>query len=119
MKNLFLPLLLILFVLPFVSVAQTHNYTGDINGDPIKATLTFNKDETVTGSFYFLNSSSEVYKISGTNFVQGEVEAIISFKGKRMRSGTLTKTVTNTHIVWEGDMWADQENYYITLKRAK
>lgn len=84
--------------------SQTNSYKGLYAGDNINGSLTFNKDETVIGNFSYTSSPSRIYKISGTNFVQGEIEVTISYLGKRIGSGTLNKTTSETHIIWEGEI---------------
>lgn len=101
-------------------IAQSNSYKGKFDNDEIKSTLTFNTDETVKGSFYYLANPSRIYKISGTNFVKGEMEIIISFSGKRIGAGTLYKSISDTHIIWEGDInTTNNENLKLLLKRPR
>ncbi|MFN5911689.1 MAG: hypothetical protein ACK45H_10170 [Bacteroidota bacterium] len=121
MKNLFLFLCLFLVAPAFVK-AQTNNYTGELEGKKIKGSMTFHKDETVTGSFFYVSSPEKVYKISGTNFVQGQVEIIVSYAGKRVSNGSLTKTLTDAYIVWEGSLMlenGDGESSYFIFRRPR
>jgi hypothetical protein len=121
MKTLFFSFILLL-ILPFNTSAQTSAYTGEIDGKKIKGTLTFKKDDTVSGSYYFVSRPDRVYKISGTNFVNGEIKADISYAGKDVYSGTMTKTLTDSYVVWEGDFWkknAGGETFYIILRRPR
>jgi hypothetical protein len=121
MKPLFISFIL-LFIIPFGVTAQTSSYTGEVGGEKIKGTLTFKKDDTVSGSYYFVSRPDRVYKISGTNFVNGEIEAEISYAGKNVYSGTLTKTLTDSYVVWEGDFWkknSSGENSYVILRRPR
>lgn len=119
MKLLLLSFLLILFS-SFTYTAQSSNYTGDLNGKKINGTLTFKKDETVTGSYYFVSRPDRVYKVYGTNFVNGEIEVDVYLSGKKMSSGTLTKSLTNSYIIWEGRLWDNaNDNDYLTLRRPR
>jgi hypothetical protein len=100
--------------------AQSNSYKGKFDNDDIKSTLTFNQDETVNGSFYYVSNPSRIYKISGTNFIKGEMEIIISFSGKRIGAGTLHKSISDTHIIWEGDInTTNNENLNLLLKRPR
>lgn len=116
------------YLLTFVFIAfctvqthsQTNSYKGQFAGDNINGSLTFNKDETVTGNFSYTSSSSRIYKISGTNFVKGEIEVTISYLGKRIGSGTLNKTISDTHIIWEGEITSiDEEKSNFLFKRPR
>ena len=102
------------------SKAQTQYYSGTSDGDVIEATLTWKADETVIGSYYFTSNSSRVYKLSGTNYVQGEIEMVESFNGKRTGSGTLYKTLKKGRIVWSGylnNTSGTQSYIYLTRSR--
>lgn len=121
MKTLFFSFV-ILLILPFNTSAQTSSYTGEVGGEKIKGTLTFKKDDTVSGSYYFVSRPDRVYKISGTNFVNGEIEAEISYAGENVYGGTLTKTLTDSYVVWEGDFWKKNsggENSYVIFRRPR
>lgn len=100
-------------------VSSTNLYTGDAAGEEIKGTLTFNPNKTVNGSFYFLSDPSSIYKIEGTNYRDGEIEVNITFRGKDYRSGTMTKSLTASYVIWEGDLWGEQERLYLTMKRHR
>ena len=121
MKTLFISFILLL-IIPFGLTAQTSSYTGEFEGKKIKGTLTFNKDKTVSGSYFFVSSPDRVYKISGTNYVNGEIEADVYYAGKKISSGSLTKTLTDSYIVWEGNLWLenrDGENRYFIFRRPR
>ena len=119
MKNLIF-LTLIFLLKSTISFTQTNNYRGTFNGDPITGTLTFNKDETVTGTISFSSNSARIYKISGTNFVKGEMEITISYQGKRISSGSLSKSLSDTHIIWSGTMInSGRESMFLELKRPR
>lgn len=114
--------IIFLFIFSIQSAfSQSKNYTGEYNEKKIKGTLSFKNDETVSGSFYYVSNPSSVYKLSGTNYTDGEVELSIFFKGNQIRFGTLTKTLTDSYIIWEGSMYADGEveSNYLILKRPR
>jgi hypothetical protein len=101
------------FLILFISIefnAQTNNYNGELDEKKIKGTLTFKKDDTVTGSYYYVTSPDRVFKISGTNFVNGEIEVNVYFAGKSVSSGSLSKTLTDSYVIWEGALWLDDSN---------
>ncbi|MEY3049011.1 MAG: hypothetical protein RL365_1049 [Bacteroidota bacterium] len=100
-------------------VSSSNLYSGDSDGSEIKGTLTFNPDKTVSGSYYFVTSPSSVYKIEGTNYRDGEIEVNITFRGRDFRSGTMTKSLTASYVIWEGDLWGNQERTYLTMKRPR
>lgn len=103
-----------------ISNAQTQYYTGTSDGDAIEAKITWKADETINGSYYFTSNSSRVYKLSGTNYVEGEIEIVESFNGKRTGSGTLYKTLKKGRIVWSGNITNnDGSKSYIYLTRSR
>jgi hypothetical protein len=100
--------------------AQTQYYSGTSDGDAIEATLTWKANQTVSGVYYFTPNTSRVYKISGTNYVDGEIEVVESFNGKRTGSGTLYKTLKKGRIVWSGylnNSSGTQSYLYLTRSR--
>jgi hypothetical protein len=100
--------------------AQTQYYSGTSDGDEIEAKITWKTDETIVGSYYFTSNSSRVYKLSGTNYVEGEIEIVESFNGRRTGRGTLFKTLKKGRIVWSGHSYnADGTKSYIYLKRSR
>jgi hypothetical protein len=113
------------FLILFISIefnAQTNNYNGELDEKKIKGTLTFKKDDTVTGSYYYVTSPDRVYKISGTNFVNGEIEVNVYFAGKIVSSGSLSKTLTDSYVIWEGALWLDdsnRESRYFIFRRPR
>jgi hypothetical protein len=121
MKPLLFNFFLVLFI-PFGFKAQTSNYTGELAEKKIKGTLTFKKDDTVTGSYYYVSSPDRVYKIVGTNFVDGEIEVNVYYAGKSVSSGSLSKTLTDSYVIWEGALWLDDsngENRYFIFRRPR
>lgn len=117
-KTIFLTITLIF--LGLISNAQTQYYSGTSDGDAIEAKLTWKADETVNGSYYFISNSSRVYKLSGTNYVEGEIEIVESYNGKRTGSGTLYKTLKKGRIVWSGYINnTDGTKSYIYLTRSR
>lgn len=100
--------------------AQTQYYSGTSDGDVIEAKITWKADETIIGSYYFTSNSSRVYKLSGTNYVEGEIEIVESFNGRRTGSGTLYKTLKKGRIVWSGYIYnTDGSKSYIYLTRSR
>ncbi len=117
-KTIFLTITFIF--LGLISNAQTQYYSGTSDGDTIEAKITWKADETVNGSYYFISNSSRVYKLSGTNYVKGEIEIVESFNGKRTGSGTLYKTLKKGRIVWSGyinNTEGTKSNIYLTRSR--
>ncbi len=99
-KTILLSIAFIFFGL--FATAQIQNYSGTSDGDNIIAQINWKADKTVNGGYYFTPNPSRVYKISGTNFVDGEIEVVISFNGNRKGNGTLYKTLKKGSIVWGG-----------------
>jgi hypothetical protein len=100
--------------------AQTQYYTGTSDGDVIEANIAWKADESIFGSYYFKSNSSRVYKLSGTNYVDGEIEIVESFDGKRTGSGTLYKTLKKGRIIWSGEINntdGTKSNIYLTRSR--
>jgi hypothetical protein len=82
-------------------VKKTNEYTGTFYGE-IDGSLTFDSDKSVRGKFYDLHSNT-VYRLKGTNYVDGVVEAEIIIGGGDIYYGTLRKSLTNRYIVWSGN----------------
>ena len=104
----------------FISDAQTQYYTGRSDGDKIQAQLNWKADETINGSYFFISNSSRIYKLSGTNYVDGEIEIVESFNGKRTGNATLYKTLKKGRIDWSGYIKnVDGSKSYIYLTRSR
>jgi len=117
-KTIFLTITFIF--LGLISNAQTQSYSGTSDGDAIQAKITWKADETVNGNYFFISNSSRVYKLSGTNYVEGEIEIVESYNGKRTGSGTLYKTLKKGRIVWIGNIKnTDGTESYIYLTRSR
>ncbi len=102
------------------SIAQKQYYSGTSDGDPIEAEITWKSDGTIVGSYYFTSNSSRVYKLSGTNFVEGEIEIVESLNGKRTANGKLTKTLKKGRIEWGGYLSnTDGSQSYLYLTRSR
>ena len=84
---------------PVQKVNKTNEYSGIFYGD-IEGTITFNEDKTVKGNFFDVNSS-QVYKLRGTNLVDGEIKGTM-LVGFDEYYGTLRKKLTNNYIIWSG-----------------
>jgi hypothetical protein len=100
--------------------AQTQNYVGTSDGDNIKANISWGSNQSVSGSYFFTANPTRVYKLSGTNYVDGEIEITESFKGKRTGNGTLTKSMSKGRITWSGYITnVDGSKSYISLTRPR
>lgn len=100
--------------------AQTQYYSGTSDGDVIEAQITWKADETIIGSYHYPQNLSRVFKLSGTNYVQGEIEIVESFNGRRTGSGSLYKTLKKGSIVWSGYINnTDGTKSYIYLTRSR
>ena len=104
----------------FISNAQTLYYKGTSDGDAIEAKISWQADETINGSYYFTSNFSRVYKLSGTNYVEGEIKIIESLNDKRTGSGTLYKTLKKGRVVWSGNISnIDGTKSYIYFTRSR
>lgn len=123
--NQFKMLRYVLFIIAFMFTesslsAQTQNYVGTSDGDDIKANLTWTSQQSVMGSYYFNANPSRVYKLSGTNYVDGEIEITESFNGKRTGNGTLVKSMTKGRITWSGYINnVDGSRSYFSINRPR
>jgi hypothetical protein len=119
-KSIFLASSFIFFGLSVNGMCQTQYYSGTSDGDNIKAKITWKADETISGSYYFTSNSSRVYKLSGTNYVDGELEVVESFNGKRTGSGFLYKTLKESRIIWSGYIYNNHgTKSYVYLTRSR
>ena len=104
----------------FFATSQTQNYNGTSDGDNIIAQINWKTDKTISGNYYFTSNPSRVYKLSGTNFVDGEIEIVESFNGQRTGNGTLYKTLKKGSIVWGGiinNTDGSKSDIYLTRSR--
>ena len=119
MRKTFLFSIVLIFT-GLISNAQTQFYSGTSDGSEIKAQITWKADETISGSYYFVGNSSRSYKLSGTNYIQGEIAVVESFNGRRTGSGTLVKTLTKGRIIWSGYIYnVDGTQSYFSLTRIR
>lgn len=82
---------------------QTQRYIGEYSGAPIAAEIDWRGDNTLVGTFRADNSTT-TYRISGTNFVEGQIEVIVLRDGRRQGSGTLYKRIQNGLLIWSGSI---------------
>ncbi len=112
--------LLVCLMLSVSTNAQTNVYTGTSDGDQLRATLTWPREETIYGNYYFLANPSRIYGISGTNYVEGQVNIDEFFNGRRTGSGTLFKTLKKGRIVWSGYIYnTNGTQSYLYLSRPR
>jgi hypothetical protein len=117
-KTLILSIALIFY--GFSLNAQTQFYSGTSDGDNISAELTWNNDETVSGSYYFISNPNRVYRISGTNYYTGVIEMSEYFNGRNTGDGTLYKTLKKGRVVWSGTIYnTDGSSSYMYLTRSR
>src|SRR5687768_5689705 len=109
-----------LLLMSFLVDAQTQYYSGTSDGDNIRATINWNIDETIDGSYYFTSSPSRIYRLTGTNYIDGEIEITVSLNRKRAGKGILYKTLKRGRIVWSGHIsHTDGTESHIYLTRLK
>ena len=91
--------------LPPNSANSASSYSGSINSDSSTFNLSWNKNNTVTGSFYYNYSPNQVYTISGTNFRKGEADIKV-FNGSQI-IGTMKiyKQIGGNKICWSGSFY--------------
>lgn len=91
--------------LPPVNPNNPNNYSGNISNDNATFNLSWNKNNTVTGSFYYNYSPNAVYTISGTNFRKGEAEIKV-YNGTQV-TGTMKiyKNIGGGKICWSGSFY--------------
>jgi hypothetical protein len=82
--------------------AQTQYYDGTLDGDKINAQITWKSDKTISGSYHLAANPSRVFKLTGTNYVDGEIEVVEYFKGAYSGRGTLYKQLTKGRVTWRG-----------------
>lgn len=91
--------------LPPVNPNNPNNYSGNISNDNATFNLSWNKNNTVTGSFYYNYSPNAVYTLSGTNFRKGEAEIKV-YNGTQV-TGTMKiyKNIGGGKICWSGSFY--------------
>jgi len=105
---------------PVRNANKTNKYAGTLGEIVLDGTLTFESDKTVHGTFYNVNNSSDIYRVSGTNYVDGEIDISVTERDGITRTGILVKTLTNTHIIWSGLVGRGQEgNQELEIRRLR
>ena len=91
--------------LPPVNPNNPNSYSGNISNDNATFNLSWNKNNTVTGSFYYNYSPNTGYTVSGTNFRKGEAEIKV-YNGTQV-AGTMKiyKNIGGGKICWSGSFY--------------
>jgi hypothetical protein len=67
-----------------------------------------------------VSSPDRVCIISVTNFVNGEIDVVISLTGEGVSSGSHTKALTDSDVIWDGALWLeDGEKRYYTFRQPR
>lgn len=82
-------------------IKKTNDYAGSFFGEDIDGTLTFEKDKSVRGKFFSVQSNS-VYRLMGSNYIDGVIKAEM-IVGADSYYGTLRKTLSDRYIIWSGE----------------
>lgn len=82
---------------------QLQRYTGEFDGSPITAQVDWRGDNTLVGTFR-LDNLSQTYRLSGTNYVEGQIEIIVLREGIRHGTGTLFKRIQSGLLIWSGSI---------------
>lgn len=99
---------------PPVSRSKTQGlkrYNGSINGQNASFDLVWNKDKTISGSYYITANPGVVYSISGTNYVEGTSELNVSSGSDYIGQMTLNKNIEGSKLCWQGYFNRSSQQY--------
>lgn len=91
--------------LPPSRANSSSNYSGSINNSGSTFSLSWNKNRTVTGSFYYNGMPNLIYTLSGTNFRDGEADIKV-YDGTAV-AGTIKiyKNIGGNKVCWSGSFY--------------
>lgn len=79
-------------------------YSGSIGSSNVVFNLNWNKNKTVTGSYYFTGNPSQSYTLSGTNYTDGEIE--LQEYGNMNARIKMYKSIKGNTLCWNGNYYA-------------
>jgi hypothetical protein len=78
-------------------------YNGNIGGSPVSFNLVWNRDKTISGSFFYQSNPGNVYIVRGTNYVEGSSELRVSHGNDFVGQMTLAKSIEGNTLCWQGN----------------
>lgn len=88
--------------LPPAPANGSNDYSGSIGSTSSTFSLSWNKNNTVTGVYYRNDSPNTVYTLSGTNFRPGEAE-IKAYQGDQIiATMKIYKNISGGKVCWSG-----------------
>ncbi|MCY7347529.1 MAG: hypothetical protein LH614_15095 [Pyrinomonadaceae bacterium] len=97
--------------------ADGTKYSGSIGSSNAVFNLSWNKNKTVTGSYYFTGNPSQTYGLSGTNYTDGEIE-LQEFGNLNARIRMFKNLKGNT-LCWNGSYYATNGTSTINFCRYR
>lgn len=80
-------------------------YSGSVGNSASTFTLSWNKNKTVTGSFYYNGSQNDVYTISGSNVPEGQASIDVFDGSRAIGTMKLFKSISGNKICWTGSYY--------------
>jgi len=92
-------------------------YSGSIGDSNAVFNLSWNKNKTVTGSYYFTGNPSQTYALSGTNYTDGEIE--LHEYGNLNARIKMFKNLKGKILCWNGSYYATNGTSTINFCRYR
>lgn len=99
------------------SITNGTKYSGSIGNSNAIFNLVWNKNKTVSGSYYFTSNPSQSYTLSGTNYRDGEIE--LQEYGNMNARIKMYKSVQGKVLCWNGNYYASNGNLTINFCRYR
>ncbi len=92
-------------------------YSGSIGSSNAVFNLSWNKNKTVTGSYYFASNPSQTYTLSGTNHIDGKIE--LQESGNMNARIKMFKNIKGKTLCWNGSYFANNGTSNINFCRYR
>lgn len=91
--------------LPPSRANSSSSYSGSIGSSGSIFNLSWNKNKTVTGSFYYNGTQNSVYTISGSNVPEGQASVNVFDGDQTIGTMKLFKNISSNKVCWTGSFY--------------
>lgn len=91
--------------LPPSRANSSGSYSGSVGDSGSTFNLSWNKNKTVTGSFYYDGAQNSVYTVSGSNIPEGQASVNVFDGSQTVGSMKLYKNISGNKICWTGSFY--------------
>ncbi|HQU84899.1 MAG TPA: hypothetical protein PKY59_17300, partial [Pyrinomonadaceae bacterium] len=93
------------------------SYSGNVGGTPATFNLVWNKNKSISGSFYYNSSPNVIYTVSGSNYSEGSSDLRVSQGSNVVGQMSLGKTLEGNQLCWQGNF--SSGNQYVRFCRYR